>query len=85
MPPEDEPPVMLSTSLGFDEVDSLVPQETVAPSIESNPTTLVRPLEFSSNRLSLKLDRGIVLSNIDSHDLESKPFPFELRTNAWFQ
>lgn len=60
--------------------------ESLSTSQDSLPLTQpYLPSPPDENGLSLKLDRGILLSNTRSDGLAPEPFPFELRTNAWFQ
>lgn len=84
-------------AFGYVASDQLMPPsstgENVEPSIESlspclDPALISQTFLLSESRdngLSLKLDRGILLTNVGSDGLAPEPFPFELRTNAWFQ
>lgn len=70
-----------TTDLASDGLPKLLGAIPQSPSFSSSDL----PSNPSNSGLSLKLDRGILLSNTRSDGLAPEPFPFELRTNGWFQ
>lgn len=82
---DTETDLTFSTRPVYQEANQLEEQETIAPYDDVATAPFLLPQGSAGNGLSLKLERGILLSNTESEDLSSEPFPFELRTNAWPQ